>query len=105
MGGRAGAPTLWDEPEEPAAEKAIYKTYGNGMGGRRDGGLSWEIGDEEDSFKQPSIYKTRGDGMGGRRDKNATTENDTVSGAKGYGSSARAANYHSSQRNEDEYDF
>lgn len=104
MGGRAGAPTLWDEPEEAAPEKPIYKTYGNGMGGRRDGGLSWDIGDEGDSSKQPAIYKTRGDGMGGRRDKNATTENDTVSGAKGYASSARAQNYHSAQR-DDEYEF
>ncbi|THX61730.1 hypothetical protein D6C90_09032 [Aureobasidium pullulans] len=104
MGGRAGAPTLWDEPEPPTPEKAIYKTYGNGMGGRRDGGLSWDIGDEGDSSRQPAIYKTRGDGMGGRRDKNATTENDTISGAKGYASSARAQNYHSSQR-DDEYEF
>ncbi|KAI5276272.1 hypothetical protein E4T47_00911 [Aureobasidium subglaciale] len=104
MGGRAGAPTLWDEPEPPTPEKAIYKTYGNGMGGRRDGGLSWDIGDEGDSSRQPAIYKTRGDGMGGRRDKNATTENDTISGARSYASNARAQNYHSSQR-DDEYEF
>ncbi|KAH0000819.1 hypothetical protein KCU78_g15188, partial [Aureobasidium melanogenum] len=104
MGGRSGAPTLWDDPEEATPEKPIYKTYGNGMGGRRDGGLSWDIGDEGDSSRQPAIYKTRGDGMGGRRDKNATTENDAVSGAKGYASSARAQNYHSSQR-DDEYEF
>jgi hypothetical protein len=104
MGGRAGTRTLWDEPEEAGPEKAIYKTYGNGMGGRRDGGLSWDIGDEGDSSKQPAIYKTRGDGMGGRRDKNATTENDTISGARSYASSARAQNYHSAQR-DDEYEF
>ncbi|KAG9665887.1 hypothetical protein KCU95_g11505, partial [Aureobasidium melanogenum] len=104
MGGRSGAPTLWDDPEEAAPEKPIYKTYGNGMGGRRDGGLSWDIGDEGDNSRGPAIYKTRGDGMGGRRDKNATTENDAVSGAKGYASSARAQNYHSSQR-DDEYEF
>jgi hypothetical protein len=104
MGGRAGTRTLWDEPEEEAPAKAIYKTYGNGMGGRRDGGLSWDIGDEGDSAKQPAIYKTRGDGMGGRRDKNATTENDTTSGARSYASNARAQNYHSAQR-DDEYEF
>jgi hypothetical protein len=104
MGGRAGTRTLWDEPEPPTSEQAIYKTYGNGMGGRRDGGLSWDIGDEGDSSRQPAIYKTRGDGMGGRRDKNATTENDTVSGAKGYASAGRAMTNHSFQR-EDEYEF
>jgi hypothetical protein len=42
--------------------------------------------------------------MGGRRDKNATTENDTTSGARSYASNARAQNYHSAQR-DDEYEF
>lgn len=103
MGGRKGAPTLWDEPEA-VDEKPIYKTYGNGMGGRRDNGLSWSIGDEGGQANERAIYQTKGDGMGGRRDKNAQSESDALPGAKGYGSSARAANYHSSQR-DDEYEF
>jgi hypothetical protein len=45
MGGRKGGNPIWMEPEQ---DKKIYKTAGDGMGGRNVGGRSWGIGDESD---------------------------------------------------------
>jgi hypothetical protein len=45
---------------EPKSEQKIYKTAGDGMGGRK-GGTDWMIGESDQK-----IYKTAGDGMGGR---------------------------------------
>lgn len=44
----------------PRTDQKIYKTAGDGMGGRK-GGTDWMIGEGEQK-----IYKTAGDGMGGR---------------------------------------
>jgi len=56
MGGRAGS-RLWDIASDDApesyggkgGEKQVYKTAGNGMGGRKGTGLSWSIGNEDDA--------------------------------------------------------
>ncbi len=45
MGGRKGGNPTWMQPEE---EKKMYKTAGDGMGGRNIGARSWGIGDESD---------------------------------------------------------
>ena len=55
MGGRAGS-RLWDIGSDDApqqyggkgGEKQVYKTAGNGMGGKKGTGLSWSIGNEDD---------------------------------------------------------
>ena len=47
---------------EPSKDKKIYKTAGDGMGGRKSGGPDWMAPAEG-----KKIYKTAGDGMGGRR--------------------------------------
>lgn len=47
--------------EDPTPEKRIYKTAGDGMGGRKGGNPAW-MAPEQDK----KIYKTAGDGMGGR---------------------------------------
>lgn len=58
--------SLEDTPEK---HKQIYKTAGDGMGGRKETNRSWMIGEEEaEPVKQAKIYKTYGNGMGGRRD-------------------------------------
>jgi hypothetical protein len=55
--------------ETPLKEKAIYKTAGDGMGGRRDaGGPIWGSMEDTPEAKGKAIYKTAGNGMGGRRD-------------------------------------
>ena len=56
MGGRAGS-RLWDIASDDApdhyggkgGEKQVYKTAGNGMGGKKGTGLSWSIGNEDDA--------------------------------------------------------
>ncbi|KAK3675455.1 hypothetical protein LTR78_004538 [Recurvomyces mirabilis] len=53
--------------DTPVKEKAIYKTAGNGMGGRRDEDRGWGIGDESD----PEVNGTVGDKMRARRGKQA----------------------------------
>lgn len=47
---------------EPSKDKKIYKTAGDGMGGRKSGAPAWAQPEEE-----KKVYKTSGDGMGGRR--------------------------------------
>ncbi|KAI7474818.1 hypothetical protein KC357_g5047 [Hortaea werneckii] len=42
----------------PAPEKKIYKTAGDGMGGRRDGARSWGIGDESDPEVDADVRST-----------------------------------------------
>lgn len=49
----------------PVPEKKIYKTAGNGMGGRKENSLHWSLGGDNDEPEQ-KIYKTSGNGMGGR---------------------------------------
>ena len=47
--------------EDAPTEKRMYKTAGDGMGGRKGGAPSWMVPEVE-----KKIYKTAGDGMGGR---------------------------------------
>ena len=54
----------------PKVENKIYKTAGDGMGGRA-GARDWMIGEPD-----KKIYKTAGDGMGGRK---------TTTGGRGWG--------------------
>lgn len=42
----------------PEPEKKIYKTAGDGMGGRRDGARSWGIGDESDPEVDADVRST-----------------------------------------------
>lgn len=58
----------WRPEETPEKVHKIYKTAGDGMGGRKDAGRDWMIGGEQPEVKQAKIYKTYGNGMGGRRD-------------------------------------
>ena len=61
----------WRMDETPEKPKKIYKTAGDGMGGRKTAGREWGIGDFDqpgEPVKQTKIYKTYGNGMGGRSD-------------------------------------
>lgn len=62
--------------EPPRTEPKIYKTAGDGMGGRA-GARSWDFGDAESApaekqygsrGREKQVYKTAGNGMGGRKD-------------------------------------
>ena len=55
----------------PKPEQKIYKTAGDGMGGRKSGAPAWMAPEQENQ-----AYKTAGDGMGGRR---------TVGGGRSWG--------------------
>lgn len=57
----------WGMDSTPEKVGKIYKTAGDGMGGRKDADRSWMTGDEQ-PVAEPKIYKTYGNGMGGRRD-------------------------------------
>ncbi|KAL1305737.1 hypothetical protein AAFC00_007320 [Neodothiora populina] len=59
----------WRIDETPEKVGKIYKTAGDGMGGRKDSSRSWMIGGDEPLAKEAKIYKTYGNGMGGRRDQ------------------------------------
>lgn len=58
----------WRVDETPEKVGKIYKTAGDGMGGRKDADRSWMIGQEHSEPTEAKIYKTYGNGMGGRRD-------------------------------------
>lgn len=63
---------------QPIQQPKIYKTAGDGLGGRA-GARTWNIfGGEDDEGaagekeKRTHVYKTYGNGMGGRRDGGAS---------------------------------
>lgn len=64
----------FDSDETPIKTQKIYKTAGDGMGGRA-GSRNWTLGDEGENSSsaygkggQKQVYKTAGNGMGGRKD-------------------------------------
>lgn len=68
----------WGFDDTPIQTNKIYKTAGDGMGGRA-GSRNWALGgdDENDELRsnayggktgQKQVYKTYGNGMGGRKD-------------------------------------
>ncbi|KAK5117623.1 hypothetical protein LTR62_005046 [Meristemomyces frigidus] len=75
--GRNDMESSWDFGTPVKENRAIYKTAGNGMGGRRDEGRLWGIGDESD----PESQDGPGGAMRGRRGKQARAG---VQGHAGY---------------------
>lgn len=72
LNSRFDAPSPAGENQPKSQQPKIYKTAGDGLGGRA-GARTWDIfgGEEEDANtdkKRTHIYKTYGNGMGGRRD-------------------------------------
>lgn len=45
---------MYDQSPEVTKEKKIYKTSGNGMGGRKDAAAHWALGDEEYTEEAPA---------------------------------------------------
>ncbi|GAB7356182.1 hypothetical protein MBLNU459_g6770t1 [Dothideomycetes sp. NU459] len=57
----------WRMDETPEKPLKIYKTAGNGIGGRKGAESLWDMNPEEAPVKAPKIYKTAGNGIGGRK--------------------------------------
>ena len=62
----------WGFDGTPIKDKKVYKTAGDGMGGRA-GARDWAIGEDDGPIQyggkggQKQVYKTAGNGMGGKK--------------------------------------
>lgn len=65
-GPRTDMESHWAFDDAPK-ERKIYKTAGDGMGGRKGGVTAGAIGMYAQTEEPKKIYKTAGDGMGGKK--------------------------------------